>query len=989
MKLDDLKIGTQLKLGFAAMFLFVIVLGTVAYLQTDNIQRQTEIIHSHPLQVRRAVGNIRNDILKMRLGTRDLMLAVNDEEKQYAIQEIELAAANIPGQFEILRQQYLGSYTDVEEAYEAFVAWKTIRQKNTTLTLSGDLQQVKNSVLPEGTVGKYRETMLLKMNKIDNYANQKAEDLIVNSKVLNNSLNTRLVLLVAAILLLSLLVNFILLRNIRKPVEELTGAANRFHDGDMNARSQYRSANEFGVLATSFNSMVESIQHNTDLSKNSSSLAVDLMTENDSRKFFQTTLRSLASCTGSQMAAIYLLDAEKNNFECIESHGLGSQARQSFDANILEGEFSAVLLEKSIVHITSIPKDCPFTFASVAGEFRPLEIITIPILVLDEVVAVISLASLQVYTDLSVKLLNEIWILLTARFNEVMSYIKIREYLAKLDIQNKELEQHSIELNLQADELKEYNIELELQKKQLNDSNQLKSAFLSNMSHELRTPLNSVIALSGVLSRSLKDQITEDEYNYIGIIEKNGKQLLSLINDILDLSRIEAGKEEISYSDFSMVSLVKNIQDMLQPIANEKGISIINHIPDDLPNLVSDSVKCHHILQNIIGNAIKFTDKGTVEISAELKDKKFYIAIKDTGIGISKEDLPYIFDEFRQADGKASRKFSGTGLGLAIAKKYSQLIHGTIDVRSQVGEGTNFVFMIPERPEVYELADSENKFLKQSSVTMTSSYSWNGKKLLIVEDSEPQIIQLSDILKEEGYEIQVARNGKEALDVLEISIPDAMILDLMMPEVDGFEVLRVIRNQKEASRVPVLILSAKHVTKEELSFLKENHIYQLIQKGDVNRTELLAHVGNMMASREENGLNVQVRKPAIKPPNGKFSVLLIEDNPDNTITVKALLAEKYDLLNALDGLSGLEMAKTYEPNLILLDISLPEMDGFTVLNEIRKLDHMAHIPVVALTARAMKGDRENLLEFGFNDYVSKPIDSIQFELTIQSWLNVN
>jgi CheY-like chemotaxis protein len=239
----------------------------------------------------------------------------------------------------------------------------------------------------------------------------------------------------------------------------------------------------------------------------------------------------------------------------------------------------------------------------------------------------------------------------------------------------------------------------------------------------------------------------------------------------------------------------------------------------------------------------------------------------------------------------------------------------------------------------------------------------------------------------EGYELRVARNGKEALDVLQILVPDAIILDLMMPEIDGFEVLKSIRSHDETSKVPVLILSAKHVTKEELSFLKGNHIYQLVQKGDINRLELLAHISEMINQTEPKILKKNTIEAEISSEKGKTAILLIEDNLDNITTIKALIDGKYELLCAADGLSGLEIAKNKAPNLILLDISLPVMDGINVLQEIKKDKHTKDIPVMALTSRAMKGDRELFLEHGFDDYISKPIDSVMFEKIIVKWIN--
>jgi CheY-like chemotaxis protein len=241
----------------------------------------------------------------------------------------------------------------------------------------------------------------------------------------------------------------------------------------------------------------------------------------------------------------------------------------------------------------------------------------------------------------------------------------------------------------------------------------------------------------------------------------------------------------------------------------------------------------------------------------------------------------------------------------------------------------------------------------------------------------------------EEYNIQLAKNGKEALIILEHFTPDAIILDLMMPEVDGFEVLASIRKAKETSKIPVLILSAKHITKEELSFLKGNHIYQLIQKGDINRNDLISHIRNMVIpSKKETAEPIKLN-PNLIISSHKKAILVIEDNPDNMETVKALLTENHDIIEAYDGLDGLTKAKTLLPDLILMDISLPGMDGLEVLSNMKNDSKTQHIPVIALTARAMKGDREELLSYGFDDYISKPVDSALLEITIKEWLNGN
>jgi signal transduction histidine kinase/DNA-binding response OmpR family regulator len=595
------------------------------------------------------------------------------------------------------------------------------------------------------------------------------------------------------------------------------------------------------------------------------------------------------------------------------------------------------------------------------------------------------------FSDLNFRFLEGVLPMLTARVLGVMAYQKSQDFALKLNLQNEELHQKSIELTYQSDELKEYNLELEMQKKQLDEANRLKSAFLSNMSHELRTPLNSVIALSGVLTKRLKGAVSEDEYNYLGIIERNGRNLLELINDILDLSRIEAGKESVIMSEFSLLPVFEFIIDSVMPTAMNKNLKVVNRINPRLRGIVSDHAKCIHIFQNIFSNAVKFTEEGSIEINAEVINGEMVVSIKDTGIGISKENLPYIFDEFRQADDQTSRRYGGTGLGLAISKKYTQLLDGTIEVFSQPGEGSEFIVKLPMNPAgEYDLHPNENRqFARQTPDPRppVAPKELSGKSLLLVEDSEPQIIQMMDILSEAGFPVRVARNGSEALAEIGKQLPDAIILDLMMPEVDGFEVLKQIRLHKDTSKIPVLILSAKYITKEELSFLKENHIYQLIQKGDINKKDLLMHITNMVLPLKSENRGIENLQQPESPEKKDAVILVVEDNEDNIASITALLGERYPVHIARNGADGLELARRLVPDLILLDVSLPLLDGTEVLKAIKTEPETGHIPVIVLTARAMKGDREALLDIGFDDYISKPIDNDYFNSIIKKWLN--
>ena len=642
-----------------------------------------------------------------------------------------------------------------------------------------------------GTGGTQVNILLGKLEKIEGFAKNKGKELYSSSKKLKEALGLQLILLVTTILLMSLIINYILLHNIRKPLNVLTDATKRFHDGDIDARSSYELQNEFGVLSSSFNSMAESIQVKMDLDHKVASLSSLILSEYDARKFFQATINALSVHTGSQMAAIYLLSEDKQSYQHFESIGVGDNARKSFDANNFEGEFGPALASHKVQHISNISENTRFVFNTVSGKFIPQEIITLPIIANNQVVAIISLASMGAYSTQAIQLINRVLVTLCARVEGILAYHHIKKISEKLEIQNRELEAQKTELASQSAELTEQNTELEMQKKQLNEANQHKTNFLSNMSHELRTPLNSVIALSGVLSRRLVKKIETEEYSYLEIIERNGRHLLSLINDILDISRIEAGKEELEITNFNINNLISDVTGSVLPLAQQKNISLIHSDSNGSLFVSSDADKCRHILQNLIGNAVKFTEKGKIEVHAHQNNERILISVKDTGIGISENNLNVIFDEFRQADGGTSRKFGGTGLGLAIANKYANLIGGEIKVKSILGEGSEFILIIPSK-----YAD-ENRIVKTDTITGFNhsirhtpeiQYSERSlKTILLVEDSEPAIIQIKDFLEESGYKILVARrDGNEALGIISQTIPDAIILDLMMPVTDWF-----------------------------------------------------------------------------------------------------------------------------------------------------------------------------------------------------------
>ncbi len=977
MKFRDMKIGRQLRLGLGLILAFVMILGVFAWKQADLLWLQTSKMYNHPLQVRRAIGVMEADVERLSRHIRDLLMAQNDQERTNSLQYIEITETETDRQMSLLYDRYLGPREDLVNLHDDIVKWNTLREETVLLLGTGKTTEAEARVLLSGIQEAQAGVVRSRLKRIDDFALQMANRLYRTSEEQNNLLNKQLTVFVVVILLLSLLIFYVLLKGITDPLQHLTAMADEFRKGNIEARSQYVSANEFGSLSAAFNMLADTVQAELQGKDSSARISSVMLMEGEMSAFCRELLNTLIQHTGSQVGAIYLLNETKTDFEHFDSIGLSSAGRASFSAKEHEGEFGAALATRQIQYIKDIPQDTRFPFATVTGDFLPREIITIPILSGECVVAMVSLASVRSYSAQAIRVLNDIWNVMTARLNGVLALRQLREFSDKLEHQNRELDAQKTEMEAQANELTEQNMELEAQKWQLDEANRLKRTFLSNMSHELRTPLNSVIALAGVLNRRLDGTVPQEEYSYLEVIERNGKNLLALINDILDLSRIEAGKEEIVLSRFSVRSLAADVVSMIEPLAREKDIALINNVGSDLPDIRSDISKCRHILQNLVGNAVKFTGKGHVEISAAIADDAVRITVTDTGIGMAAETIRHIFDEFRQADESTTKNYGGTGLGLSIARKYAILLHGSIAVESTAGKGSTFTLTLPLTIDSPETNGSGVENIEFPLIGTTSATpDGNGKQILVVEDNEAAIIQLKDILYGQGYHVQVAKNGREAIAQIAETLPDAVILDLMMPEVDGFQVLQNIRGIEKTALIPVLILTAKHVTKEELRFLKGNHIHQLIQKGDINKANLLASVGKMVGPRTLPNKVVlpASRRPPVKRISGKPVILVVEDNPDNMLTARALLQDTNTLIEATDGQKGVELARTHVPDLILMDLAIPVMDGYKALDAIRKDESVRHIPVIAVTASAMVGNREEILKYGFNEYISKPID---------------
>ena len=453
MKLKDLKIGTQLKIGFGIIILLIIFLGVISWQQTNKIALQANEIYDHPLTVSRALGELKTDIITMRLEFRNYLLAQTDQEGQTAILNSDEYQADAERQFQILSERYLGPPSDVENAHNAFSRWVLVRMNNREYAKSGNVAEAMARLGKNGDIGIEREQLFKYVQTIDNFAKSKANELLFSATNLNKLLNRQLSFLVVGVLGLSILIIYFLNRNIRRPVVELARVTKLFREGKMDVRSKYHSLNEFGQLSTSFNHLAKTIEAEIKLNSQAAKLAEIMLSENDAHKFSHALLSSLLEQTNSQMGAIYFLNDDKTVFEHFECIGMDMEGCKPFSAIHFEGEFGAALSTQKIQHITSIPEDTRFTFHTVSGKFLPREIFTIPIVSENETVAVISLVSIKNFSKNSIRLIHNIRGMINARMDGILIYRKLKGFSLQLSHQNTELETQRQELHILNKEL--------------------------------------------------------------------------------------------------------------------------------------------------------------------------------------------------------------------------------------------------------------------------------------------------------------------------------------------------------------------------------------------------------------------------------------------------------------------------------------------------------------------------------------------------------
>lgn len=501
--------------------------------------------------------------------------------------------------------------------------------------------------------------------------------------------------------------------------------------------------------------------------------------------------------------------------------------------------------------------------------------------------------------------------LLINGFNEMQEMIKSREN----------------ELNIKNNALK-------AQMAEVNEANKLKSQFLANMSHELRTPLNSIIGFTNRVIKKSGETLPVTQLENLTIVRDEANHLLELINGILDYSKIEAGKMEIHAENFNLLKVAEEVYQMTKTLAETQNIGYkqVAFTDTEIP-IFSDRMKVKQILINLLSNAFKYSESGTVTFSVGKKESNYYIRVKDEGVGISREDLSHIFDEFRQVDGTYTRKVGGTGLGLSITKKFVEMLGGEIKVCSTVGKGSCFTVILPENIE----HKAEN--LTENDDDMMNA---GDRKTIVCVDDDPNIQRLYRQYLND-YEFKtIALNGQEnVVEKIKEIRPDAILLDIMLPTKDGWEILSELKDNVDTRNIPVIMASV--LSEKKLAFRMKADEY-LIKP--VTQDELLDTI--MRTISKKRGIDV-----------------LVGDDDENFLNLIGQFLEEEGIPYRLakDGDAVLKEMQFKKPDILILDIMMPKKDGFTVIEEVRSKEEIKDTPIIVVTAKDLTNkEKEELHE---------------------------
>lgn len=809
----------------------------------------------------------------------------------------------------------------------------------------------------------------------------------------------------------------------------IEGIASQISNGDYLVRLDTVAQDGLGKLAGSLNEMASSLQYSFSLLADKEWLQAGIAGLNDKMVGEKTVsvltteiLENIIQHVSAQVAAFYLLE-EDRHLHLAGSYALLEEHSKSLLRNG-EGLSGQALKSGKPILINDIPEG-ELTISFAAGTTRPKNIIAFPVIRDKVPVGVIEIGSLNVFTPLQLNFLEAVSENIGVAIHVAQNRKKLQEFLeetqaqaeelqaqhaeleglnAELEIQTQKIQTSEEELRVQQEELlqsnqeleerttlleernqliQEHNLEIQRKSEQLEQSTRYKSEFLANMSHELRTPLNSILLLSKLMSDN--KELDPEYIEYAEVIQSSGQGLLGLIDEILDLSKIEAGKMKLELADVSIREITEDMRALFNPVAKNKNLELRIQMEDNLPQLFTDKMRLEQILKNLLSNAIKFTTTGsvTLEVKQSSIAGEMQFKVMDTGIGIPRDKQSLIFEAFQQADGSTRRRFGGTGLGLSISRELSRLLGGEIELSSVEFQGSTFILNIPihgqehiDRTESHQssaggtgqvqdaleiMQQPEERFtvahIPQEIADDRNDIRPGDKVILIIEDDTPFAKTLLNFTRKRNYKGIVAVRGDQGIEMANFYRPLAILLDIQLPVKDGWQVMEELKSNPVTKPIPVHIMSSMEVKKESLL------------KGAVDFI-------NKPFALEQMQLIFQKLEHALSRHPKK--VLIVEENQQHAKALSYFLSNYNIQTEVVNNVSeGVGALQKKEVDCVILDMGVPDKNAYLTLETIKKSEGLENLPIIIFTGKNLSKGEESKIKQYADSIVVKTAHSYQ------------
>ncbi|MEJ6480163.1 response regulator [Nostoc punctiforme UO1] len=1035
---NRLKIGTKIGVSFALSLATLTTIGLISYQSTNDLI-ETSRKETHTYQVLSQLEDLNLQLTNAETGQRGYIITGEQrylEPYNAAIQllnqkfkELQRLTADNPNQqnrLDILQPLLTERMTVMKDVIELRQSEGLEASQKAILTDQG--KQLMDQIQKVLQAMKTEENALLK---------QRSE----RARAAGRQTIASIVYSIPLFSLILALIGFALTRHISVPLKQVSGLAEKMADGDLSVSLPDSDRyDEIGVLTRTFNQMIVNLRNTTQkneeqnwLKSNLAEFTQMLQGQRNLETASSLILSNLAPLVGASQGVFYAMTSidDQPVLKLLSSYAYKERKNLANQFRLGEGLVGQCALEKQRILLTEVPSDY-IRISSGLGEAPPLNIIVLPIIFETQVNAVIELASFGSFSHLHLTFLEQLSENLGVFLNNIASQLQTQQLLEEsvalteeLQTQQEELRQSNQRLEEQAHELEESqflvkqsneelqqlneeleekaellevqnrevarkNQEVERARKSLEEkaeqlalSSKYKSEFLANMSHELRTPLNSLLILARLLADNSLNNLTDKQVEYSRTIYSAGTDLLELINDILDLAKIESGTMSLDIEQIALADLQTSLEQTFQQLAHNKELSFTVELDDKLPpTIYNDSKRLQQVLKNLLANAFKFTERGGVKLeismssdAAEIDNPMIAFAVSDTGIGIPAEKQKVIFEAFQQADGTTSRKYGGTGLGLSISRELAQLLGGRIELVSKPGQGSTFTLYLPRRQE----KNSQSTFTPPQLITIRQASTIKevplvenrpttvdtsptakvpttfpheipddreiiqpgDRILLIIEDDDKFARILLDMAREQGFKAIVALQSKQGLALAQQFKPDAIMLDIYMPEMDGWTVLDRLKHKPDTRHIPVHILSVDERQQRGLQLGAITYLQKPVSPEAL--TQVLTDIKGFIERQVRN-------------------LLIVEDDPVQAQSIIELIGNGDVQSTAVGtGAEALLILRSQHFDCMVLDLGLPDMSGFALIEQIKQEPRLLKLPIIVYTGKELSRQEETQL----------------------------